>query len=1279
MKINIELRDPSGGKAKYFNISVGASGASGASGARSGGDEDDGTHPLEFVDDDFDIEYDEGAAVVQKSNPNTQGVKGLCVFPEDNVFELSELIFLATGVPLWRQHIIGSIERTSMHTSSMHASSMHASSIQSAPPFVVLVNGDPITTPLTNWHNTAGPVLAGVKLGVDSSTTENYVVHALNWELSAVEFGSSGIVMYDLISFLPNEAMQAIKNDDDFVAEIIFKRFVRLFWPQITSHQTMINLLCGKTRSVPSNGSSRFNINPDYKTLLDVAVVKQQVKSSTGCRNKKGPKQLFDEISMTSVDICFPLTCSVSFRNAFASLFSDERRHGTMVALTSIDSPELGINKNESLVLRRWRPPMPTTLEKSRQMRVVHNGATVEWVLYPHAQSSQVRGSQARGSQARGSQAQSTQFTSMSARIAQSPDPRRPDHELVVRARWADTNHQTKTNAMSTIASELRQSMNDLVSGGAIVSGNLPALSPKSPHTMRNVVASFDWRFDADVNTDHNIADRMKIWELIEMADGGGSSSDGIIITSGRRFGPPSGYDMLYSPQELAAWDLSHPPTKLSWSARSSKVRFFVSAPEDENMQSARRYTMFIANSMVSGTDIRGTGGHRSIGGHKSIGHQIGTMLRPVTRAKESMFTNSLQRLQMEDPVLYKPKPGEDKDKLYSVRCQKKKQPWILSNGDYQKLSQKDKNAAIKYWNFTNDEPAYYMCPKAFPHANLFASNHPEGYCMMCCNMQKPRPESQAAKINAICHAKHKITRYDEEQIIADDSGSVRHVLGAGKDIPPGRLGMLDHSVASFLGSSGRAGSKFLALGVDQGGGIVPPLICCCAAMMSQSIDEFLPKFVQEIRGVNDEIATDIWRAYETGTPLATFHMAQNWTSIISDTMMRRWGVVVVQIVDTTVNITDGSLEALLGVSSHNPDEKFGLGGEDVIDMGIIISNQRGNHILNLVNETYFIKQQRGFGGSRRLFSTKYDADEVGDSVVRLFASSMFPQKRKSGMMNMFGLQKFAKSRNLDFKRVSAAPTDGTIASFTGSRSVFAVLIGGVMIPVEYRSDVFDGVECVPPPWGNLPTMERFLKTLGEINAWAGDNNIEETTVSAAISFGGKLLGFEMSGSGNFAYIKRTPIPTARGAFMRVFGQKISIRELPYDPVECNKAMGSQIDDTILDEADKTERVQVLFRCMLAKISWKGLGKTGSPRITHGTVRSLVSITPKPSLIPPVFEGSQKLEVTDAEFETLSTIVEQYMNNPWVSGKLLPSVVVADPDIFTPTKGEQFDIHTYRS
>jgi hypothetical protein len=160
-----------------------------------------------------------------------------------------------------------------------------------------------------------------------------------------------------------------------------------------------------------------------------------------------------------------------------------------------------------------------------------------------------------------------------------------------------------------------------------------------------------------------------------------------------------------------------------------------------------------------------------------------------IQKINERKLKKTLRNLKEQDPVLYNFKKYYKTENVYSKICQKPYQPLLLNTLEYGQLTPDKKKNAIKYWNFTSNKDAYYVCPNPkFPYIKFIIKRHPKDYCIPCCKKMQILEGVQDAKhaIYNMCMKDHKYTR--EERTITTGS---RYIMSYGKDVEPGRLSRL--------------------------------------------------------------------------------------------------------------------------------------------------------------------------------------------------------------------------------------------------------------------------------------------------------------------------------------------------------------------------------------------------------------------------------------------------------------------------------------------------------
>ncbi len=161
---------------------------------------------------------------------------------------------------------------------------------------------------------------------------------------------------------------------------------------------------------------------------------------------------------------------------------------------------------------------------------------------------------------------------------------------------------------------------------------------------------------------------------------------------------------------------------------------------------------------------------------------------------EERRLKKSLRNLKEQDPVLYKYKKLYNTENIYSKICQKPYQPRLLSKQGYDGLPKNLKQNAVKYWNFTSNQDAYYSCPNPkYPYVKFITNRHPKNYCIPCCKKTKiaAAATDPTRIIYDICMKSHKYEQTERTITLGS-----RYIMSYGKDVEPGRLSRLpEHSM----------------------------------------------------------------------------------------------------------------------------------------------------------------------------------------------------------------------------------------------------------------------------------------------------------------------------------------------------------------------------------------------------------------------------------------------------------------------------------------------------
>lgn len=284
---------------------------------------------------------------------------------------------------------------------------------------------------------------------------------------------------------------------------------------------------------------------------------------------------------------------------------------------------------------------------------------------------------------------------------------------------------------------------------------------PVTPPTFRILRGSWDEMSAADIAVIRPsvLHDRFDLTYRKGIYAHDSSKIDSVIAMAGGDL--RNQYSYLSSPLVAKKWQQNYGGRTCSISMRESDVRIDVIDIREDEFRGVFLDYMFAHLWTVVHSDAFARAA------------PSGAIGRPVRRLRDA------------DPKLYNlAKYGVSRK--YSQICQGPHQPIIVDNNTPAKLA---KNA-VKYWNFTQERPVHYACPNPkYPYLSFITKTHPAGYCLPCCN--KRSAEGTAPYASCI---RDKSWKSDDE--ISE------HVLAYGKIIPEGRYSHPHPGVAEMIPES---------------------------------------------------------------------------------------------------------------------------------------------------------------------------------------------------------------------------------------------------------------------------------------------------------------------------------------------------------------------------------------------------------------------------------------------------------------------------------------------
>lgn len=378
-----------------------------------------------------------------------------------------------------------------------------------------------------------------------------------------------------------------------------------------------------------------------------------------------------------------------------------------------------------------------------------------------------------------------------------------------------------------------------------------------------------------------------------------------------------------------------------------------------------------------------------------------------------------LRRLQERDPNLFDLKKYDQGATVYSVLCQAGRQPHVYNEAEARGLAPRRRAALVRYWNFTDGEPAYYECPDPkYPHLSFRAGQHPLGHCLPCCKKTRPAAGSRAALVNEGCLARRAYEGAPGEA----ETALSRHVLTYGKAVPPGRLADPPREVSEGLFLDALPPPYRLQLvGVEQAAPAVPAAgyayaLAYALGLGEATADEVLAELAAlagELAGTYcflgggqgalfpsaGALADALLGAFVRRDPaLSPFGpggaAAEAWPAILADLARHAFGAEVVLLADpdgsgaVTLEAAPAAAAAIVGFEPALPPQGGPApGASRPPRLALLVAGPMGTYPLAALNPRFYLRVPPGdrWMAARRTFELERgpaEADEIVEDRV---------------------------------------------------------------------------------------------------------------------------------------------------------------------------------------------------------------------------------------------------------------------------------------------------------
>jgi len=685
----------------------------------------------------------------------------------------------------------------------------------------------------------------------------------------------------------------------------------------------------------------------------------------------------------------------------------------------------------------------------------------------------------------------------------------------------------------------------------------------------------------------------------------------------------PNQYAWLTDPATAARWASTFAGRTVRIHHRATDLRIeIVGADSLAEYELVRRYLFSFLDDLLVGPDrIRvGDEAARARGPPKTTSADD-----KDDGGEQPSAGRRLRRLQESDPNLFDLKKYNPAATVYSVLCQSGRQPHVFNQEEAQRMPARRRAALVRYWNFTERQPAFYECPDPkYPHLSFRAGQHPLGWFLPCCKKTRPVAGSRAALVNAAALALRPYESAD------DDTALSRHVLSYGKTVPVGRIAdpPLELSEGLFLDAL-PAPYKLQMVGVEQSTPAIPDAGYAYALAYALGLgDTTSDAVLAELADLAADMV-DTFRALGGGgggsfasardladallgafvrrdSALSQFGPGGSasgaWPAILAELARHAFGVEVVVMADP-----DGTGAVTLQASPEAAAALTGSGvcpGFVVPRVALLMSSPAGTFPLAALNPSHFLHVPAAdrWMAARRTFgedssSATAEPEIIADGIARIVCDALASRAEKvSGLFDLGLLTRFSCEREKE--KAGRAYVVTTRLVDLRNLCYGAMLhgpAGDVYVPVRRSPYPLDGT---PTIFGSRPSTPlpraALAAAIGDINEFIAKGHepfapVDLRAGPALVNAAGEVVGFvhDSPNADACLFFVHDPVPAAQVS--EHLGPTILF---PYDPLAVDAAVVAaarrpagplgEHAQALLDGANSRNR---LYRLFLAEFS----------------------------------------------------------------------------------------------
>ena len=1058
---------------------------------------------------------------------------GLSIYPYDTVFDVRQKLHMVFGIALYRQHFFYVNDQGDVQL-----------------PYKINLDGIPVNIMWEHMcERTTKNSIAGIFINNfmetqrDSIVIESYdMFTSCASVFSQKRNGCYFVDLYDIVAPLgtPTAISAAILNDK-YQFDLLYYGALLQFWPHLSKEAAFTAL------SAPANMYTLFPQMCPHRDELSVRFLEEQ-------KIAKSVEDWTAENSKTKIDIAI----------TSATIFVYPRSIKLKLAIRNIF--DWIPTSNEVAAMRFNMDIDVSMLPEFHQSGLLHTVATKRFITSHHPKKAvHINSFLAKPGIKNTITFALARRQNVEHLISQYVYVTlNTDGKLEASTDWREDDHATFTEVISEVTTNITQLLSEINEMGAIafpIGGKLELKSQKAKEStsVGNITISTFWYENITSAAFKELKNRFKILEAAGLITIKGLQQSNAytiyfrkgIVSYNRQqiLQCPNQYAFLFDPQMQQRWDGAFIGRAVHIFHRVTDLKIEVlNTYSEEEYYMIRRFIFGFIDDAFNGRD------------------------KIVNKIKNQTDIQILRRLQERDPVLYDLKKYGKDATVYSVLCQAGRQPNIYNSAEIKHLPDKTQKELVKYWNFTNDEPAFYKCPnRRYPYINFKVGHHPLGYCLPCCKKSPAISGSKSAQVNSKCL---------ERKGPGDNSGDElsKHILSYGKYIPPNRLSDLPKILTnglmlgvvkppyqlcllgvpqnnSVIANTGFTYSVLYAMETapnETGVSVFHEILEDLSAIVEEMTDTYhslgdgIGSEFESAAAIADAIRDAFIRESDSMSPFGPGGFAEHaWESLFTELVRLAYNIEIIVFDDEELNDNiELNISQSTAISAIKPNTQLIL----------LIRNFTGVYPIVMLEPKIYLRLEPSeyWEHSRRIFGGNYGENVVADSAVVCIRAMITSQiKFKKESVDLALVLRYCDQRGAKFKL--------KLRLINLHNLCYGVILSSVQQPsdeiffsVEYSAYSADNEETLLFDMRPRISINRrtLMAAIQEINDFIKTMKEHYMYIEhhKNIIAGDKVVGF-LTKSGQYFYHDPEPIDRENLAGL------LEDVKFPYDPLDIDEAV----------------------------------------------------------------------------------------------------------------------------